>query len=382
LHALAVVLFVNRFCGGLLLRLVRGPRWDEPTTDRTPSVLVVIPLFNEGDAIRETLASVLASDYTGELRVTCVDDCSSDDSYAHACEVARGDPRLAVVRNPRNLGKRASINAAVRAATSEIVVSIDSDVVVDRDAIRQLVSRFTSPRIAAVGGWVDVRNKHDNWLTRMQTIKYWYSYYVVRNIERTFRTVLSLSGCLVAYRRSVLVELMPVLEHRAVLGVPITYGEDRYLTRQIVKAGYLTTMTLSARCRTFVPTTLRAYVSQQLRWRRSNIIDYSSGCTHIWRLHPMVAINYFSAAIVLFMYPLGIYKALAAHRFCAAVTVHLVFLVFYGAYYRWRVRRWPAADRVGAWSYAPHSLVMPITSGLMVALALFTLDSARWETRS
>ena len=53
------------------------------------------------------------------------------------------------------------------------------------------------------------------------------------------------------------------------------------------------------------------------------------------------------------MYPIGIYKALAAHRFCAAMVVHLVFLVFYGAYYRWRVRRWPAAERVGAWCGDP-----------------------------
>ena len=377
-----MVLFINRFVSGLLVQVVRGKRFDETIDDYVPTVTVVIPLFNEGAAVVETLTSVLDSDYPAhKLRVICVDDASPDDSFERASEVARRDRRLTVLRNPVNVGKRSSINHAVRVSTSEIIVSVDSDVIVDRDAIRELVRRFTNPRVAAVGGWVDVRNKHDNWLTRMQVVKYWYAYYVMKNIERAFRRVMSVSGCLAAYRRSVLVELAPILENRAILGVPIKYGEDRFLTRQIVKAGYLTAVTLDARCRTFVPSTLGAYFSQQLRWRRSNLVDYSGGVSHVWRLNPLLAINYFAAAMVLIVYPVGIYKALAAHKFLPAVLVHLTILTLYGCYYRFRVRTWPAHDRVSAFSYMPHALVMPITSGFLIVLALFTLDSSSWETR-
>jgi cellulose synthase/poly-beta-1,6-N-acetylglucosamine synthase-like glycosyltransferase len=382
LHTLAIVVFINRYIAGFVLQAIRGKNFDQTRDDFVPTVTVVIPMFNEGAAIRDTLRSVLASDYPHDLlRVVCVDDSSSDDSFEQAAATAVDDERLTVLRNPLNLGKRSSINRVVGLVESEIIVSVDSDVVIDRNAISQLVRRFTSPQIAAVGGWVDVRNKHDNWLTRMQVVKYWYAYYVTRNIERSFRRVMSVSACLAAYRRSVLVELAPILENRAILGVPIKYGEDRYLTRQIVKAGYLTTVTLDARCRTFVPTTLAAYFSQQLRWRRSNVVDYSAGCTHVWRLHPLVAINYFSMAIVLVLYPIGIYHALATHIFCYAILLHVMFLGFYGFYYRWRTRSWPEDDRVSAFSYIPHSLVMPITSGLLVPLAICTLDSSSWETR-
>ena len=382
LSVLALSMYLNKYLGGLILRLVRARRPEATVDDFEPTVTVVIPLFNEGQAIRETLSSVLASEYpAGLLSVTCIDDCSSDDSYEQACAVAREDHRLTVLRNPVNVGKRASINQAVLRSDSELIVSVDSDVIVDPGAIRQLVRRFASPRVGAVGGWVDVRNKHDNWLTRMQVLKYWYAYFVVRNVERAFRQVLSISGCLAAYRRSVLVELLPVLEDRHILGLPIKYGEDRYLTRQIVKAGYETTFTLDARCRTFVPATLAAYFSQQLRWRRSNIVDYTSGLTHVWRLNPLVAINYFSMAIVLVLYPIGVAVAAANDRLFAAISVHLSILTIYGLYYRFRVRNWPANERVHAFSYIPHSLVMPITSGLLFPLALFTLDSASWETR-
>ncbi len=383
IHSLVVVVFVNRYISGFLLRMYRGKNWDETVEGFVPTVTVVIPLFNEGAAIQETLRSVLDSDYPADkLAIVCIDDCSSDDSYEQACEIARGDRRLTVIRNERNLGKRTSINQAVKRATSEIIVSVDSDVIIDRNAIRQLMRRFSRPEIAAVGGWVDVRNKSDNWLTRMQVVKYWYSYYVMRNIEWGFRRVMCLSGCLTAYRRSVLLELAPVLEHRAILGVPIKYGEDRFLTRQIVKAGYLTTVTLDARCRTFVPSTLYAYFSQQLRWRRSNVIDYSSGAGHVWRLNPLLAIHWFSMAIVLVIYPIGVYRAIAAHKLMAALAVHLAILVGFGLNYRWRVRKWPAHERVGALSYLPQAIVMPIANALMTPLALFTLDSASWETRN
>jgi len=279
------------------------------------------------------------------------------------------------------MGKRRWISRATREASSWILVPVDSDVVVDTDAVRQLIRRFTSPKIAAVGGWVDVRNKQDNWLSRMQVIKYWYSYYFMKNLEWGFKRIMCLSGCLTAYRRDVLIELEPVLEDRQVLGVPIKYGEDRFLTRQIIKAGYLTTMTLDARCRTFVPTTLSGYFSQQLRWRRSNIVDYAGGFSHVWRLNPVLAIHFFSLFALLLVYPIAVVRALESFKFFPALVLHIEVVVVFGLIYRWRTRKLPAAERVGPLAFIPLSLLMPVTYALLTPLALFTLDTGSWETR-
>ena len=200
-HSLALVVFINRYVAGMLLRSVRGKKWDESVDDYEPTVTAVIPMFNEGRTVLETLASLLESDYPhAKLNIICVDDCSTDNSYELAREVARtSHGRLKVMRNRQNMGKRRSIIRAVREADGEIILSVDSDVVVDKDAVRQLVRRFTDPRIAAVGGWVDVRNKQDNWLTRMQVVKYWFAYHFSKNLEWGFRRVMCLSGCLTAY---------------------------------------------------------------------------------------------------------------------------------------------------------------------------------------
>src|SRR3569623_508265 len=341
-HSLALVVFINRYVAGLLLRSVRGAKWDEGV-DYEPTVTAVIPMFNEGKTVQETLLSLLESDYPhAKLKIICVDDCSTDNSYELAREIARkSNGRLTVMRNRVNMGKRRSLIRAVREADCEVILSVDSDVDVDKAAVRQLCRRFTKPEIAAVGGWVDVRNRQDNRLTRMQDVRYWFAYHFSKNLEWGFRRVMCLSGCLTAYRRDVLIELEPVLENRAICGVPIKYGEDRFLTRQVVKAGYLTTMTLTARCRTFAPNTLSSYFSQQLRWRRSNIVDYAGAFSHVWRLNPILAIHFFAQFAILIAYPPAVIRALASFRFFPALQLHIYMMVVFGLYYCWRVRKQP-----------------------------------------
>jgi len=74
-------------------------------------------------------------------------------------------------------------------------------------------------------------------------------------------------------------------------------------------------------------------------------------------------------------------RAALSGRLFAALTLHIALLVPFGLYYRWRTRRWPAERRVGALAFLPQALLMVVTYALLTPLALFTLDSASWETR-
>jgi cellulose synthase/poly-beta-1,6-N-acetylglucosamine synthase-like glycosyltransferase len=384
-YLLILIVLTNRYLAGLFFKLARGARFDETTADAAePSVAVVIPLFNEGEGIYRAVVSLLSQDYPADkLSITVVDDCSTDDSFAWAQRAAEADPaRVQVLRNPRNLGKRRGISRAVRELDAEIIVSVDSDVIVDRRAVRELTRRFTRPEIAAVGGRVNVSNPNDSWLTRMQTIKYHFGFTYLKSLERAFRTVLCLSGCLTAYRRDVLLELEPILENRNVLGVPIKYGEDRFLTRQIVKAGYHTVCTMAAECWTVAPSTLSKYFSQQLRWRRSNFIDFLMGLSHVWRLHPCVALHYYSLFAIQVVYPLVIVQSLIHGDFWALAAAHLVLLALLGAVYRWDTRGLPPERRVHALWFLSMGVVMPVTYVVHNVLSFWTLDSGSWETRN
>jgi len=207
--------------------------------------------------------------------------------------------------------------------------------VVDADALHQLVRRFTDDRIAAVGG-LGRRPQQAGELADADA-----GGEVTGTRTSSSRTSSGVPprdvsvGCLTAYGRAVLIELEPVLEKRSVLGVPIKYGEDRFLTRQIVKAGYLTTMTLQARCRTFVPSTLSAYFSQQLRWRRSNIVTTPPGSATCGG-PPRARDPLFQLFALLLVYPnrrdaRASPRTSSFPRSCPHEAV-----VFFGMLYRWR----------------------------------------------
>jgi cellulose synthase/poly-beta-1,6-N-acetylglucosamine synthase-like glycosyltransferase len=383
LQTLGLVLFFNRYIANVAVKILRRNVFEERDLSFEPTVTVVIPMFNEGAGIRATLDSVLATDYPQEkLEIIVIDDCSTDDSYHHAQAVARkSGGRLRVLRNPKNMGKRRSINRAVMISRSEIIVSVDSDVIIDKGAVRGLVVRFTKPEIAAVGGKVDIGNKHDNWLTKMQTVKYWYSYHSIKSLEWAFQRVACLSGCLTAYRRSVLVELHPILEHRSFCGVTIKYGEDRFLTRQIIKAGYLTTMTLDSVCWTQAPARLGDYLSQQLRWRRSFIIDCFGGLTHMWRLNPIIGIHYFSLCMFVVAYPALLMSTIMKGTLFKLLTRQVIIAGLLGVIYYVKAKKLKL-EVVHPLALIPAALVVPVLYALITPLALFTLDSGSWETRA
>lgn len=379
-----LLVFCNRYFFGVFLKLSRGKRFERVDPGYEPQVTVIIPIYNEGSPIYKGIVSVLEQDYPSEkLNVYVVDDCSADDSLSWACRAAEHAPsRVRILQNPENVGKRLGILHAVRRTNAEIVVSVDSDVVLDRKAIRLLVSRFADEKIAAVGGRVRVRNASENWITRMQVIRYYFAYEYFKNLERAFHSVMCLSGCLTAYRRKVLIELEPVLSGRSVLGVPIKYGEDRYLTRQILKAGHKTFLTLEAVCWTAVPNTLAKFWSQQLRWRRSVFIDFLGGLSHVWKLHPLVTLNYAAVFAMELAYPVGIAVGLASGMFWALAYFHLGVLAVMGALYWMDTRQWPRKERVHPLWFLALAFVMPVIYLLLTPLALFTLDSSSWETRN
>ena len=381
-HLIVFVVFANRYFVGMWVRRLMAKNLAEIDESLEPTVSIVVPMFNEGEGIYRTIHSLANLDYPVEkFDVIVVDDCSTDDSHDWASKGAAEFDNVRVIQNPENMGKRKGINRAVRASDAEIIISVDSDVIVDRDVVRKLVCRFTRDQIAAVGGRVNILNKDENWLTRMQAVKYFFGYEYLKNLENAFNTVMCLSGCLTAYRRHVLMELEPILENRSICGIPIKYGEDRFLTRHIVKAGYQTRMTLEANAYTIAPPTLTHYFSQQLRWRRSNLVDYFAGLTHIWKVHPAVTVHYLGLFAMMATYPLIIMHHFIAGNFFPLAVIHVGVLAVFCLAYQAHALRLPQKKRTSPFEFMAMAFVMPVTYLLLTPLAAFTLDTGSWETR-
>lgn len=381
--ALILILVFNRYMAGpFFLWCARRNARPLPPQD-LPTVCITVPMYNEGIHIQATIQSIQALDYpTEKLTYIVVDDCSKDKSWDYAHAAMASDPRGMLIRSPQNQGKRLGLVQAVRQTQAEIIVSVDSDVRLEPNVLRKLVARFTSPRIAAVGGRIAVENAGKNWITMFQTVKYFVGYEFLKDLENAFGSVMCLSGCLTAYRRHVLLEVEPALLHRQLFGCAIKYGEDRFLTRQIVLRGYKTHLEKSALCYTRVPEKLGELISQQVRWRRSNLVDFVGVLPQLGRLHPVVAVHYLCIAAMLFVYPLFLINHLFGSTSHTAFLTHLAVLGFLGVYYSLRTRDLPARYRVSPASLLALSVFMPVTYLLLTPLAAFTLDSSSWETRN
>jgi glycosyltransferase involved in cell wall biosynthesis len=112
-------------------------------TSQTTSITVIIPTYNEELNIARAVRQVLDEPWpaTCELgSVIVVDDCSADGTRAIAEDLARQEPRVAVVRNAQRSGKNAGVRAAVAAAHSDIIAVVDADVLFSHGCLSKTIS--------------------------------------------------------------------------------------------------------------------------------------------------------------------------------------------------------------------------------------------------
>lgn len=103
-------------------------------------VSVIVPAYNAGKYVRETLASVLAQTYR-TLEVVVVDDGSSDDTARIVEAVMASDPRVRLIRQ-QNKGVAAARNAGIAAARGAFIAPVDADDLWHPSKIAKQLSRM------------------------------------------------------------------------------------------------------------------------------------------------------------------------------------------------------------------------------------------------
>jgi hyaluronan synthase len=277
----------------VLALLYRAPRDD----GHRPSVSVVVACKNEEASIRRTLECVFRSEYPRDrLEVIAVDDGSTDGTLREMRRAAAEHPSLVVVSFERNLGKRHAMAEGARRARGEVLVYVDSDSFLRPDAIRKLACAFSRPDVAAVCGHADVQNARTNLLTKMQEVRYFVAFRVVKAAESVFSAVTCCSGCLAAYRRSAVMEILDHWLQQSFLGAPATFGDDRSLTRYMLKR-HRVIYHSEAICTTIVPDSWPVFFRQQLRWKKSWVRESLLLMGFMWKRHPVMALSFYVSVV-------------------------------------------------------------------------------------
>ncbi|WP_053374154.1 glycosyltransferase family 2 protein [Paenibacillus sp. FJAT-27812] len=274
----------------------------------TPGVSIIIPCFNEEKWIHRTILSCMNQDYpVDKLEVIVVDDRSKDRSveqiqkvidlvHQEAARYATKD-RLKMHVLAENGGKRVALVKGVEMAKHNLVVFVDSDSFLEPTAIRHLVQPFQDPQMGGVAGRTDVENKYTNSITKLQTVRYYIAFRIMKAAESWFDSVTCLSGPLSCYRKELVLKHKDAWLNQKFLGQPATFGDDRSMTNFILKThrtGYQDT----AICSTIVPSDMFVFLKQQMRWKRSWLRESLRAGGFIWRKEPFMALFFYIGLIV------------------------------------------------------------------------------------
>jgi cellulose synthase/poly-beta-1,6-N-acetylglucosamine synthase-like glycosyltransferase/peptidoglycan/xylan/chitin deacetylase (PgdA/CDA1 family)/spore germination protein YaaH len=220
-----------------------------------PFVSVLVPSFNEELVIRNTIDSLLASDYDN-YEVIVVDDGSTDRTAEVVRESFSGNARVRLFSIP-NAGKATALNFGLQHATGEVVIALDADTLFAPQTLAALAHRFYDPKMGAVAGNAKVGNRI-NLVTRWQALEYITSQNMDRRAFASLNCITVVPGAVGAWRRD-------LLEQAG--GFPgDTLAEDQDLTLRIRRLGYNIGYEENAIAWTEAPDRLRSLARQRFRW--------------------------------------------------------------------------------------------------------------------
>lgn len=209
LGSLAVLAYI--YAGYPVLALVLGRLFQRPvhTGRRIPSITVVITAYNEEAHIAGKIDNVLALDYPRDRVEIIVASDASDDATD---EIVRslGASNIRLLRVEGRQGKTACQNAAAQASQSEVLVFTDATTVLDSSSVRSMVGNFHDPAVGCVAGRLVYVAQGDD-ATGTGGTSYWGYETRLRLAESSLGSLVGVSGCLYAVRRSAYVPIAPDL---------------------------------------------------------------------------------------------------------------------------------------------------------------------------
>ncbi|WP_432483194.1 glycosyltransferase family 2 protein [Kineococcus esterisolvens] len=221
-------------------------------------VLCVVPVYNEEDhlvhaAVRALLRQTILPD-----QIHVVDDGSARPLQTF------DDPLVTWHRTP-NAGKRHAQAHVLRMFAPrewDYVLTVDSDSVLDDDALERMLEAMSDERVQACTGMILMRNWNVNFLTRLTDINIVTSCLLFRTVRSWLGIVSPTSGAIALYRSAVIYDN---LDDYVTSG---TAGDDRRLSFYALLRGQVVGVS-EAVVETQLPTTWEGAFRQRMRWSKS-----------------------------------------------------------------------------------------------------------------
>ncbi|MBB6965506.1 poly-beta-1,6 N-acetyl-D-glucosamine synthase [Escherichia coli] len=281
-------LFMSVFwiTGGLYFwfRLERHWSWNAhthaPVLAGNPLISILIPCFNEERSARETISAALAQRYKN-IEVIAINDGSSDNTALVLEKLAQEQPRLRIIHLAENQGKAVALKAGAAAARGDLLVCIDGDAMLDRDAAAYLAAPLIQcPKVGAVTGNPRIRTR-STLIGRIQVGEFSSIIGLIKRTQRIYGRVFTVSGVITAFRRQALADVG--------YWSPDMITEDIDISWKLQLRHWEIFFEPRALCWILMPETLKGLWRQRLRWAQGGAEVFQVNLRKIarWEYHRM-----------------------------------------------------------------------------------------------
>lgn len=279
-----------------------------PKITKIRSLSMVVPCYNAEKEIGRTIQHLLAIKYKGLEKIYIVDDCSKDSSFRIIKEYADKYPgKVIALQTPKNTGCAAGAkNYGANFVTTELIGFTDDDSFPTPESASRIVGFFDDEKVAAVLGSNLVKNS-DTFFEKLQAIEYsiisW-----TRKLLNYVDAIYVTPGPFTIYRTSIFNKVGKFDEKQMT--------EDIELTWRLTYHGYKREMCPAAVTYTKVPSSLKEWYKQRVRWNLGGLQCIKKYKSYVFRKGMLGAyiIPYFVLSLFLGLLGLSIFFYLLVRR--------------------------------------------------------------------
>lgn len=249
-----------------------------------PFISIIIPVYNEGKVLNDSIKSLLELDYPN-YEIIIVNDGSTDDTAIVAEKWVgyqkgfSSSVKISLINKP-NGGKAKSLNAGIQYSEADFVVCMDGDSTLSPNTLKMGISHFVDPAIGAVAGNVKVENRK-RILTDLQALEYVEGLNLPRSAQGFLRAVNIIPGPIGIFRKTALRD--------AGYYSSDTFAEDADVTLKILAKNWKINYEPNAIAFTEAPAKLHDLLKQRYRWTRGILQAIRKHKKHIY--NPTINFN-------------------------------------------------------------------------------------------
>lgn len=310
-----------------------------------PPVTVIIAAYNEEKVIAATLASVLDTDYPGDVEILVINDGSKDATSDVVRNMLVNEPRIRLIEQA-NSGKSIALQTGVAASASEIIIFLDADTHFEPGTIRHLVIPLADEEVGAVSGHAKVGNLR-SFIARCQALEYICGFNLDRRAYASLNCITVAPGAISAFRKSVIEEVGGISTD--------TLAEDTDLTLALHRSDWKVDYAPGAIAWTEAPETFRTLAKQRFRWAFGTL-----QC--LWK-HRDLVFNPRFHALGLFALPSVWFFQILLVAITPLVDLYLLISLYFG----------------NAGVVLPYMLVFLLTDFILAAVACWMEREPLWK---